>query len=265
MASTVLVREVIRRVSVLLQDTSPQFERWPEQELVDWLNDAQVAITKFLPAACSRVDAIRLKPGTRQSIETIAAADCLPGDGSTPAGPIHGTLVLDVIRGMGPDGMTPGLPVRAGSRQIKDTQTPNWHTVTGPQPRTYMFDPRFPRVIYVAPAVPASPAPAVWVEVAYTAQPVRIPNTGLAGAELYASGGTSTTPISISDEHVDDLTNYVTARAYLKATEYADANKAALYTGLFTSSLNAKVAVITGHNPNLKQLPLAPEPLAAAS
>ena len=72
MASTVLVRDLIRRVSVLLQDTAPQFERWPEQELVDWLNDAQVAITKFLPAACARVDAIRLKPGTRQSIETIA-------------------------------------------------------------------------------------------------------------------------------------------------------------------------------------------------
>jgi hypothetical protein len=263
LASTVLVRDLIRRVSVLLQDTAPQFERWPEQELVDWLNDAQVAITKFLPAACARVDAIRLRPGTRQSIETIAAADCLPGDGSTTAGPIHGTLVLDVIRGMGADGMTPGLPVRAGSRQIKDTQTPTWHSVTGPQPRTYMFDPRFPRVIYVAPAVPASPS--VWVEVAYTAQPIRIPNTGVAGSDLYASAGTSATTISVSDEHVDDLTNYVVARAYLKATEYADANKAALYTGLFTSSLNAKVAVITGHNPNLKQLPLAPEPLAAAS
>jgi hypothetical protein len=33
-------------------------------------------------------------------------------------------------------------------------------------------------VIYVAPAVPANPA--VWVEVAYTAQPIRIPNTGAA-------------------------------------------------------------------------------------
>ena len=52
---------------------------------------------------------------------------------------------------------------------------------------------------------------------------------------------------------------------YVTFDSVADANKAALDTGLFTSSLNAKVAVITGHNPNLKQLPLAPEPLPAAS
>ena len=76
----------------------------------------------------------------------------------------------------------------------------------------------------------------------------------------------STTKISVNDEHIDDLVNYVVARAYMNNANFAgNDNKAAQFVAQFTSSLNAKVIALTGNNPNLQRLPLAPEPIAAAS
>ncbi len=266
MAGTILVKDAIWRISSLLQDVSPQFTRWPEKEIVNWLNDAHLAITKFLPAACSRIDAIKLSPGTRQSIETIQAANCKPGDGSVPAASILGTQVLDVIRNMGADGATPGNSIRlfTDGREVMDTQSPNWHTVTGKSVAGYMYDPRMPRYFYVTPGVPASLV--MWAEVAYTAQPIAIPNTGTVGAELYLIDGSSTTKIGVADEHIDDLVNYTCARAFMKDAQFASNGPAAAnYTSLFAGSLNAKVTALTGNNPNLQRLPFAPEPIGAAS
>lgn len=266
MAGTILVKDAIWRVSSLLQDVSPQFVRWPEKEIVNWLNDAHLAITKFLPAASSRVDAIKLKAGTRQSIETVAAADCKPGDGTTPSAAILGTQVLDVIRNMGVDGLTPGGAIRliTDGREVMDSQSPGWHSITGTSVTGYLYDPRMPRYFYVTPGIPATPI--MWAEVAYTAQPIAIPNSGSAGSEAYLLSGTSTVKISVSDEHIDDLVNYVCARAFMKnATFAANGPAAANYTALFTGSLNAKVTALTGNNPNLQRLPFAPEPIGAAT
>ncbi len=262
MASTVLVREVFARASSLMQDLNPQFHLAPEREMVDALYDGEVAITKFLPSACSRIDAIRLAPGTKQSIEVIPLENCKPGNGSTPAQPILGTMVLDVLRNMGTDGLTPGTAIRLTERMILDSQSPQWHTVTGPVVRSFMFDPRMPRYFYVTPGVPAG---GLWIEVAFTAQPAKIPNTGTPGNELYLATGNSATTIDVADEHVDDLTNYVVARMLQRQVEWADANKANSFAQMFLSSLNAKVATNTGSNPNLRQLPFAAEPLGRAS
>lgn len=263
MASTIKVKDVLHRISVSLQDISPQFDGWPERELVEWMNDAQMAIAKFLPSSCSRLDAIRLVPGTRQSIEVIAASFCKPGDGSTPSGSIYGKQFLFLTRNMGPDGATPGRAVRVGDRRRKDVQSPLWHTVTSTEVTQYFFDPQTPRYFYVSPAVPASPQ--VWVEGAFTAQPIQIPNTGTPGAELYKWDGGSTTVISIDDEHVDDIVNYTLARARMKDIPENKTGEAQAYTALFTGSINSKAAALTGHNPNLKRLPMVAEPAAAAS
>lgn len=258
---TVLVKDVLWRVAALLQDQTPQFQRWTEHELVDWLNDGQLAITKYMPSACSRIDSVRLKAGSRQSIESIAAVDCKPGDGSTPTTPVMGNQLLDVIRNMGGDGATPGKSIRLTERRVLDSTTPTWHTITAAAVSSFMYDPQTPKYFYVTPAL-SGPA---WVEIAFTALPARITNTALPGAEAYAFAGSSTTTISISDENVDELTNYVVARANMKDAEWADGNKAASFAGMFLNSLNARVAALTGSNPQLKTLPFAPEPLARAS
>jgi hypothetical protein len=265
MPGTILVREALRRVSKLLQDISPQFINYPEQEAVDALNDAHLAIAKFLPSAASRVDAVKLVPGTQQSIETILAASCKPGDGSTPAAPIYGVSLLGVRRNMGADGLTPGRIIRVVDQEVLDAQDADWHLAARAKTavQVYTYDPLTPLYFSVSPPVHASTA--VWVTVAYNAQPIRIPNTGTPGAELYLADGASSATIQIRDEFIDDLVNYVVARANMKDAEWADGNKASYFAGLFLGSINAKVQVLTGTNPNLKRLPMAPEPIGAAA
>lgn len=253
MAATALVRDVVWRVAVLLQDTTPQFQRWPEREIIHWLNDAQVAIVKYLPSAAARVDALKLAAGTRQSIAVIPAAHCKPGDGSVPAAPVHGTLFLGPRRNMGGDGLTPGKAVRMVERDVLDSQNPDWHTQTGAAVSSVVFDPATPRYFYVTPGVPAGADR--WLEVAYNAAPVPIPNTAAVGAEAYLSTGTSPATISVDDEHVDDLVDYVVARANMKDVNYAEPAKALAHANKFMASLNAKVTAMTGTNPNLKMLP----------
>lgn len=265
MAATVLVREVLRRVSGTVQDLSQQFIRFPERECVDALNDGQMAIVKYLPLAGSRVDAIKLKAGSRQSIESIAAVDCKPGDGSTPSAAILGIqLVAGIMRNMGSDGLTPGPSVRLVSQDIMDSQNPSWHTVTGNAVKCLVSNPATPHYFYVYPAPTNSPA--VWIEVPYTAQPIKIPNTAAAGSEAYLAEGASSLTISIADEFVDDLVHYCAAWLYIKnAQTTGNAEKAATHTNLFLASLNAKVQAITGTNPNLRVLPFAPTPVGQAA
>lgn len=260
MASTVLVKDVLWRVAAHLQDYTPQYARWPEQELVNYLNDAQAAIAKFLPAAASRVDTIRLQAGSRQSIETIATTDCKPGDGSTPAVPIQGQMLLDIVRNMGTDGVTPGKVVRLTERKVLDETFPLWHLSTGAAVAGFMYDPRTPKYFYVTPALSAR----AWVEAMYAALPVLVPAGGVPGSEIYANAGSSAAKLTIGDESLDDVVNYVVARANLNETEWADGNKAAAFTSLFLTSLNARVVALTGNNPGLSMLPFAPEPLGRA-
>lgn len=267
MAGTILVKEVIRRISSLMQDDNPQFARHSEREIVDFLNDAQRAIFKYLPAACSRIDALKLAPGTLQSIESIPAANCKPGDGSAPAAPIIGSMLLDVLCNMGAAGTTPGKSIRpiTDGRELLDSVDPLWHTATDTTVLGFVFDPRMPRYFHVTPGVSSSTA--VWVRAAYIAQPLVIPNTGTPGSEVYAIGGGSTVAITVHDEHVDDLVNYVCARLLMKNAQYSAATgmNAQAYAALFTGSINAKAVAITGYNPNLQHLPFAPSPLGVAS
>lgn len=264
MAATVLVREVLRRASFLLLDEAPQFARFSERNMVDALNDAHAAIAKYLPLACSRLDSIALAPGTRQSIDTIDAANVKPADGSIPTGPIYGKTLLEVVRNMGATGTAPGAAIRPVSRKLLDLNDASWHTKTAAAISEFTYNPESPHVFYVNPGVPAT---GLWVEIAYTAQPARIPNTGTPGAELYkadGSGAGANTVISVDDEYVDDLTSYVAARLNAAELEWADAAKASAFASLFTQSLNAKVAAMSGANPNLSRLPFSAMPLGAA-
>ena len=250
MSATVLVKDLLYQVSTQLHDLAPQFTRWTEKELVGWLNDGQRAIAKYMPSSCSRVDVIKLAPGTRQSIELIPAARILPGDGSTPVD-VSGLALLDVRRNMGVNGITPGDAIRIVDMEILDSIYPDWHTKSG-TPTQYAFKPVTPKTFYVSPGVPT--ADSVWVEASLIALPTPIVSTGSLGF-----GGSSTVKISVSDTYTDDLINYILARAYMKDAEFAaNSNLASAHTTLFTSSINAQTAALTGVSANLQSLPLNP-------
>lgn len=251
MSASTLVKDVLYRVSVQLHDISPQFTRWTQRELIAALNDGCKAIAKYLPSSCSRVDAIKLSPGTKQSIDLILAANVLPGDGSTAAN-VAGNYLQSVVRNMGSNGSTPGNAVRIADREVLDVNAPDWHTKTGSTVSQYMFDPRNPKTFYVSPGVPASPN--VWVEVSFLADPVEVSASG-----SYGMDGTDTTAIPIDDKYTDDLVNYILARAYMKDAEFAtNAQQAAAAAQMFLGSINAQVTALTGVNPNLRALPFNP-------
>lgn len=252
---TILVKDLFFRVSSQLQDLSPQFTRWTQREFVDSLNDGQKAIAKYMPWSCARIDSVKLKPGTRQSIESIAASDIIAGDGS-PAAAVTGTVLQSVIRNMGSNGSTPGRAVRVVDREILDINTPDWHgSAAAATPiAAFVFDPRTPKVFYVSPGIPA--VGTWWAELSFLADPVTIVQ---AAEGTYGKDGASVATISVDDKYVDDLLNYILARAFMKDAEYAsNPGLASAYTTLFTASINAQAAAVTGVNPNLQSLPFNP-------
>lgn len=256
MASTILVRQLIADMSAHLVDTNPQFKHWTQDEMIGYLNDAQRAIAKYIVHACSRVDAVKLRAGTKQSIEHIPETDVIPGNGSTPE-VVNGTFLQSIVRNMGADGATPGRPIRVVDRDILDTSNPDWHNKSG-TPTQYTFDPAAPKIFYVSPGV-ASGAN-VWVELCYLSDPVQIP---LAGD--YSKDGSNSTVISVDDKYADDLKNYMLARAYTKESQFAaNAQLASYHAGNFVTSLNAQATALTGVNPNLQTLPLNPNSIATA-
>jgi hypothetical protein len=262
MAATTLVKDVLWRAATLLSDVTPQYTRWAETDLVDFLNEGQSAIAKYLPPACSRLDAIKLATGTRQNLETVLAASCIQIDGTNPAAALKGNALLDIVRNMGADGLTPGRAVRSVSRSMLDAQSPMWHQSSDTAITGFSYDPQVPRVFYVTPGVKAGAN--VWAEIAWLAQPVPVTAGGAPGAEVYAHAGGSTVKIGVADEYADDLVNYIVARASMMPVEWADAAKAQAFATLFVQSINAKGTALTGTNPNLKVLPFAPEPIGRA-
>jgi hypothetical protein len=254
MASTELVKDVLWRVSDQLQDTNAQFTRWSQRTLVNYLNDAQRVLSKYLPHSCSRVDAIKLSPGTKQSIAFVEADHIVPGDGSTPADTIGNRLIgLGVPRNMGTAGVAPGRAIRPVDRATLDVADPLWHTRTGPYVTSFVYDPNTPKVFYVSPGVPATPP--VWVEVSWVPDPYVIPvgNTG----QEYAGSGSSNVKLSVDDRNVDDIVNYMLARAEMRDAEFAEQQGVAgFYASAFVSSINVQAVAAGLPNPRLRSLPV---------
>lgn len=251
MPSSTTVRDVLYRVSAQLHDVSPQFTRWTQRELVSWLNDGQKAIAKYMPSSCSRVDTIRLAAGTKQDISLILPGQLAPQVSGQPS--IYGGYLQSVIRNMGATGLTPGRAIRLVDREVMDVNNPTWHSSTGTEVTQYMFDPRMPKTFYVYPGVPTTTN--VYVELSYLADPVEV----LWYQVDYGMTSNTFTMISIDDKYVDDLVNYILARAYMKDAEFAaNAGLASAHAQMFTSSINAQVAALSGVNPNLQSLPMNP-------
>ena len=259
-ANTITVREVLRQASTLLADIAPQYDRQPEHEMVGWLNEGQLWISGLLPLSTSRIDAIKLKAGSLQSIESILQTDIKPSDGTTPTATVLGTQLLRVMCNMGSDGLTEGRAIRLTVQEAKDMQNSMWRTNTGSEVKEYCHEPVTPRQFEVWPAVTGN----VWVRVSMNAQPAIIPNSTFGGSALYPASGAASLKISLADEYAQMLVNLIVARSMMRETEWADAAKAQFFSGLVVNGLNAKVAAVTGANPNLKSLPFSPNPVGQA-
>lgn len=209
---TITAQQVIDKAQIVLQDTTAV--RWPEVELLGWLNDAQRAICSVLPELNAVTANITLVVGTRQAL------------------PTGGITLLKIVRNMGVGGSTVGTALRKVPQELLDSQVPDWHTQTAATAlRHYVYDQRAPKVFYVYPPSVVSNT----VEALYTAAPTDI-----------ALG----TVITLDDVYANPLMDYVLYRAYSKDLEMAgNDSRAKDAMGAFVAFLTAKKSVDVANAP----------------
>jgi len=214
--ATTQVNNIVSRAGTLIQDATNV--RWPQAELLDWLNDGQREVVLHKPEASVKNVSVSLTTGsTKQTI------------------PTDGILLLDVTRNMGSGGSTPGNAIRLTTREVLDAQKPTWHTDANAlgYVQHYIYDTRDPKTFYVYPKAPAT---AWYAEVVYSAAPTDC-----------SLGGT----IQIDDIYANALLDYVLYRAYSKDAEYAaNANLAIAHYQAFANAIGLKTQNDMSRNPN---------------
>jgi hypothetical protein len=212
----ITAQSIVRRATDIIQDKTSV--RWPADELVRWLNDAQREIALYRPDAFSTFGSIVLVGGSRQSL---------------PAGAVK---LIDIPNN------TSGTKaaVRQVPRRPLDEQTPEWHGLTGVTSiKHFMYDPRDPRTFYVYP--PAAASGAV-VNAVYAVYPTDITEPA-AGLDYTAVTGN----INVPDVFANAVLDLVLYRAYSKDAEYAGnvARAQAHYTAAANSlGLEIKATVL---------------------
>lgn len=201
-----LVRDLFWAISVELQDHKPQFVRWTAREVMQAYNEARVVVARLMPPARSRLDAIKLKPGSLQSIEALAQADVKPDPGAA----LEGIQFLELTANMGTTGLVPGPSIHVTSRELLDSFDPTWHTKAGPVVRSFTHDPRLPKTFMVEPAVPVGGN--VWARCAYMAMPPMLDLPALDGGGPWALAGNADAVVDLPTEFHMDIRFYMVAR-----------------------------------------------------
>jgi len=236
MAGTLTGANLLLRIEDVLQDTTNV--RWPEAELLRYINDAQREIVNLRPESAADHSNVQLVTGTEQSIPDVALR------------------LIKVVRNMSAAGgsATGKRVIRLVDKDILDSQEPNWHdpTVTGDAahgttPKHYIFDEDDPRRYYVYPGVAGN----AYAEIVCARSPTDLSSTS--------------STIYVDDIFGNAIIDFVLYRAYLKDAEFAgNAQRAGMHYQLFTGSLGAGGQAQFNVSPNQDTLTTAaipPRPL----
>jgi hypothetical protein len=214
---------LISRVQDTLQDTTSV--RWPEAELLRYINDAQREVVNLRPDASASTANVQLGTGTLQSI------------------PTDGLRLIKITRNMsGTAGSATGArSIRIVDFDILNTQEPDWNNPTvsgdaahGTVVKHYAFDQDDPRKFYVYPGVAGN----AYVEIVYSKTPTDLANTSAT--------------IDVDDIFANPIVDFVLFKAYLKDSEYAgNAVRSNQHYALFNNSLGQSTAASNITNPNL--------------
>ena len=186
---------LIERAGTIIQDETNI--RWPQDELLKWLNDGQREIVLHKPSSYPQDGTKSLVAGTKQTI------------------PTDGIALIDIPR----NEVGKKRAIRIVEREILDAQRPEWHDETPSQEvRHYVFDNRNPKHFFVYPPNNGSGE----VNVIYSAAPVDI-----------GIGDT----ITIDDIYANALLDYIIYRASTKDADYAlnDRRAEAMYRTFLNS------------------------------
>lgn len=212
---TITAKAIIDKAAILLNDVNNT--RWPRTELLSWLSQAQRAIAMRNPGTVNTIASVRLVAGTKQSV------------------PADGWLLLDVIRNMGTDGVTPSSPIRIVTQELLDGFLPNWHGATpSAVTENYIYSPKDETGFYVYPPSDGTG----YIEINYSVSPIDFVS------EL--------TPIMVKDIFEPTLTDFICFRAHSKDAEYAaGVQLAGMYNNNFNIALSGKEQAELQASPNL--------------
>ncbi|WP_419917457.1 DUF6682 family protein [Candidatus Poriferisocius sp.] len=160
----------------------PSNSRWPIDELLEYISDAQRATVLLRPEANPIIDTVKLVAGVRQTI---------PADGFT---------LLTITRNMGTDGTTPGPAIGSAARGDLDIDR-SW-TTQDPAAvvANFNYDVRARKTFYVSPPQPA--AGQGQVELIYSKVPDDIDS--------------ATDTMALDEIYIPTLHSYVMHCAFLK-------------------------------------------------
>lgn len=200
---------LLSRIKDILQDTTSV--RWPEAEILRYINDAQREIVNYKPESSAKTDNVQLATGTKQAL------------------PADGLRLIKVTRNMSAaSGSATGKrAIRIVNVDILNTQEPDWNDPTvsgdaqhGTVVKHYIFDEDDPKNFYVYPGVAGN----AFVEIVYSKTP-----TDLSSAS---------SNLDIDDIYGNAVIDYVLFRAYQKDSEYAgNAQRAQTHYQLFLNCI----------------------------
>lgn len=171
------------------------------------INDGQRAIVEVLPKA----NPVRATPtvatGTRQS--------------ATGLGLTTAVEIIDVVRNMATDGITPGRAITLRDRSWMDESDPSWHSRTAAEAIHWFRDERDPKAFYLYPAKTSGK-----VEVIHSALPTDL--------------GSLSSAITLDDIYANALQWWLLFTFYAKDTTERAQAKAASYLTLFYQSLGVR-------------------------
>jgi len=215
--------EVIIQVQEELNDDDKV--TWDDADMLRYINAAQLQVVLVRPDANSVIENVTLTPGnTRHSLAS-------------------GQLrLLDVIRNMGADGLTPGRPIRMVDRASHDLFNRNWHSAVGKTViREVMYNEKVPAYFYTDPAAHAITA--VTIEVAASKAP-----TDVADVDAGVLG--------IADIYQQPVRQYMLHMAFAKEVESrTSVARSRGYLQDFYNSLGIKTKVDAMYSPSKEVKP----------
>jgi hypothetical protein len=199
--ATIKVATLIETAGIILQDASQV--RFPQAELMTFLNDAQREIVLHRPDSKTVNASVTCVAGSKQSL------------------PSTGLRLVDVVRNDG------GRAITQIARKILDETLPDWHNKTADSVKKiehFVYDSADPKSFYLYPNATTS----MDIEIIYSIAPSDI---------TYSSSVT----ISLDDIYANAILDYMLYRAYQKDSEYAgNADRSMMHYSSFANALGMK-------------------------
>lgn len=181
--ATIKAVDVINRAKNILNDANV---RWLNDELQDWLNDAQKQIVAIRPDAYSTNASF--SPTANQSKQAI---------------PTGGIALVDVFRNTAASSKK--RAIRKIERELLDVNIPDWHNSNATvNIEHYVYDSRDPKNFYLYPR----PATGAAIDIIYSTVPTVI--------ALSSFTGSDNTTIGLDDIYVGPIVDLICYRAFLK-------------------------------------------------